>query len=1215
MTITLTPREALNKAFLKVKPTRIQIEEFKHGLKRLLAHIDNHESEENQKILLIDFFKQTCTGEDYYVNTKDRIDLVIHNGSSAKTNAGVLFEVKRTTNTTEMPSKNELNSKALQELLLYYLRERVISENIEIKHLIITNSQEWFIFDANIFEKVFVDNKKLVRLFIEFEQEGKDTSFFYTHIASKVIEASKDQLTHTYFDLNKYRKIIVDEVNNNDNKLIPLYKILSPEHLLKKPFLNDSNSLNKFFYVELLYLIGLEEVKVGGKKLIKRKSKENRNSGSLLEEAMSQITSKGIVYQIKNADAYGHEEEEQIQNIALELTLTWINRLLFLKLLEAQLVKYHKGDNHYAFLNSDHIKTFNDLDTLFFQVLAVKTKDRIKDIKETFKNVPYLNSSLFEPTDTERGTIYLSSLNGRVKLPILNTSVLKNINGKRRTGELLTLPYLLEFLDCFDFTSEGAEEIQEDNKPLISASVLGLIFEKINGYKEGSFYTPSFVTMFMCRNVITDVIVKKFNDVKNWECKNLVDLYNNINDKSEANTIINSIKICDPAVGSGHFLVSALNEIIYIKSYLGILVDKEGRTLKDYSIDVVNDELIVTDSEGHFVEYQPTSRESERVQETFFREKQNIIENCLFGVDINKNSAMICRLRLWIELLKNAYYKANGELETLPNIDINIKTGDSLIGKFKITTDLKDAFKQSKVGVAAYKEAVTKYKNASDKSEKRNLEALIKRIKANYTEKILDNDPRYIEVRHLEMGIEALQGQHLLFELDESQDIKNKKKILKMSGKLNHAKQIIAEIEGNRIFRNAFEWRIEFPEVLGVNGEYVGFDIIIGNPPYIDSEAMVNEGMDDERRYLTENYSMTKGNWDIYIAFFERGLSLLQNNGSLIYITPDKWLAKGFGQALREISLPLIKSVTQVGRDVFENAKVDSIISHFNKCHSSLLSTGKFSDDVYRKVNTISKSEIAPPYALDYLFSENLKSLSLIERVGGKVKDYLVCENACSTSDCYRLKEFIEELAEDDIKDYYTVVNTGTISKYVTRWGEKQMTYLKGKYIKPVIRISVFTKNFKNTYYAKSILPKMIIKGLTKLDVALDLAGKTIPGKSTLIFTSSDTDKLKLLSGIINSSLAIKYIAEKYSAASYNGGINFTKEMLNEFPFPLQKSVWKKKIIECVNRALKTPSKINIIQKEIDILTYHLYGLSYLELEEIFRDELNLSEEEFMQYA
>ena len=169
-------------------------------------------------------------------------------------------------------------------------------------------------------------------------------------------------------------------------------------------------------------------------------------------------------------------------------------------------------------------------------------------------------------------------------MPTIPSTVLKDNNGKKCKGELFTLEYLFKFLDAYDFSSEGSEEIQEQNKTLINASVLGLIFEKINGYKDGSYFTPGFITMYMCRETIRRAVVQKFNDRKGWNCQDLKGLYDKIEDRKEANEIINELKICDPAVGSGHFLVSALNEIIAIKSELKILSDRTGKRLKEYKI-------------------------------------------------------------------------------------------------------------------------------------------------------------------------------------------------------------------------------------------------------------------------------------------------------------------------------------------------------------------------------------------------------------------------------------------------------------------------------------------------------------------------------------------------------------------------------------------------------------------------------------------------------
>lgn len=309
--------------------------------------------------------------------------------------------------------------------------------------------------------------------------------------------------------------------------------------------------------------------------------------------------------------------------VALALTIGWANRILFLKLLEAQLVKYHKGDQSYAFMRPSFIPDYDELNKLFFQVLAKRITDRSESINTKYGKVPYLNSSLFEISPLERQTIRISSLDNS-ELPLFNGTVLKD-GQKPRYDKLPTLRYLLEFLDAYDFSSEGSEEVQEQAKTLINASVLGLIFEKINGHRDGSVFTPGAVTMYMSREAIQQTVVRRFNEEMEWSCKDYEALKNkDIEDYVQANAVIDSLRICDPAVGSGHFLVSVLNEIIRTKYDLGILIDGSGKRIKkqDYSIDIENDELLISDEDGNPVSYIPGNQESQRIQETLFNEKR-----------------------------------------------------------------------------------------------------------------------------------------------------------------------------------------------------------------------------------------------------------------------------------------------------------------------------------------------------------------------------------------------------------------------------------------------------------------------------------------------------------------------------------------------------------------------------------------------------------------
>lgn len=934
-----TPKKSLNKAYLKEKVSRTDIELFKGNLHVLLNKINEKESEEHLKNVVSDFLKDTWYKKNHEINTKDRKDLVIHTGKSSKDPVGVILEVKRTQNKSEMISVDKPNNKAMHELILYYLNERIENSNLNIKHLVITNIYEWFIFDVNEFDKKVYRNSAIRKLYETKNTDKKDNPFFYEEL-SKYLSDFPDTINCSYFDIRKYQNVLSNDNKQDDNKLIELYKILSPIHLLKQPFANDSNSLDTDFYEELLYIIGLEEVKdkKSNKRLIKRKTKSS--AASLIENTIIKLEDKDCLRNIQNAAAFGISKQDQLFNIALELCITWVNRILFLKLLEGQLATYHKGDKDYLFLNSNIIFDFDELSNLFFQVLAEKHLNRRSHIKEKFIRVPYLNSSLFERTDLERQCFDISALDNRLELTIYEKSVIKRSINRNKTNELPVLQYLFEFLDSYDFSSVGSEDIQEDNKNLINASVLGLIFEKINGYKDGSFFTPGFVTMYMCKESIRRTVIRKFNEVKGWDCQDMESLHNKIEDKEDANNIINSLKVCDPAVGSGHFLVSALNEIIAIKSELRILMDKNGKTLRDYHIEVINDELIIYDEDGKLFDYNPNNIESQRVQETLFHEKEVLIENCLFGVDINPNSVKICRLRLWIELLKNAYYK-NGlsrqsqvkELETLPNIDINIKCGNSLISRFALDADLSKTLKNKDYTIEKYRKSVADYRITRDREIKKSLEEVISGIKNDFKTSIWEYDPKKIRLKNLSKTFfDEFKSSKLDLEMTakekKAKDLRRKK----LETEINKLNNFIDGINGNKIYENAFEWRFEFPEVLNDAGEFIGFDLIIGNPPY---GVLLHE---NSKSYIQENYKSVQGPFEVYKFFVEKGINLLRPKGFLCYISPDTWLNLSYFKNLREIIIGENELVlcTESLYKVFEEATVDTNIYLIQKGGSKI---------------------------------------------------------------------------------------------------------------------------------------------------------------------------------------------------------------------------------------------------------------------------------------
>ena len=889
------PLKSLSKAYLKQSLKREQIELFKANLSRMFERICSDEHEEHLKNIVSDFLKDTWYKQTNEINTSGRADLVIHNGTTSTASVGVLIEVKRPSNKNEMISPERPNAKALHELLHYYMQERYIRDNKEIRHLIICNIHEWYIFDAVDFERFFFHNQKLVKSYKDWNDGllvSTNTDWFYQEIARAFIEKEMCELPCTYFNLKDFERIISKPAQREDSKLIALYKVLSPVHLLKQTFANDSNSLNREFYSELLHILGLEEVKEKGKKLIRRKPEGSRNDGSLLENTCNFLKTRGRLSALSNLRQYGADADEQCFSVALELCITWLNRLLFLKLLEGQLIGYHKGDRNYAFLNSSRIGDFDELNELFFEVLAVRIDERSESVRGKFGNIPYLNSSLFEESDLERATIRINELKNRLDLPLHSATVLKGANGKRLAGSKSTLGYLFEFLDAYDFGAEGSADIQEQNKSIINASVLGLIFEKINGYKDGSFFTPGFITMYICRETIRCAVLRRFNETYGWNCTNLTELHNDLYRQSipltEANALVNSLKICDPAVGSGHFLVSALNEIIAIKSELRILADSDGKLLR-CDVAIENDELIITVDDQIF-EYHYKDTESQRVQETLFHEKETIIENCLFGVDINPKSVAICRLRLWIELLKNAYYRrGSDQLETLPNIDINIKCGNSLVSRFAISgnPNIPAANRRKlKELTDKYRELVWNYKQSP--SNKGVLRKEIENLKHSLENFGLPNDKdlKSLWLKKEELSVMPLFG----FSKKETE---NRQKLHEQLADLERR----FEEKEKLVYHNAFEWRFEFPEVLDDEGEFVGFDAIIGNPPYIRQEAIKEQ----KPAFMEMFGDFYCGTADIYTYFYKTGLNLLKAGSPLCYIAPNKFMRAGYGKNTRDL--------------------------------------------------------------------------------------------------------------------------------------------------------------------------------------------------------------------------------------------------------------------------------------------------------------------------
>ncbi len=910
------PLKDFIKKYNSQTPTTETIEKFEKEINSLLENAPRQDDEEFQKNEINSFLKNTY---GYRCNTNKKVDSAIYVDEEVQ----VLIEVKALNKKTEFP-KNRENplSKAFCQMVLYFLEEREKEKNNSLKHTIICNAHEFFLFDCK--DLLFLNDDKRIKKFYKnyAQKEGTDSSKpkFYEDLESYLQKDFQGKLPYTYFNLN------------DDFKELPLiYQVLSQEVLLKQKKTLDANTLNKDFYEELLYILGLEEQNEKGKTLIKPSHTPNSLSYALKEK-------------------YKNLDDEEV----MALLIAWNNRILFLRLLESLLISFKHFEK--PFLTTENFKDFNALNTLFFEVLAKKNSERFPEIKEDkiLEKIPYLNSSLFDKTPLELKGYEIKLLDNK-KLEIYKNSVLKKDNPKQEPLPLLK--YLFEFLRLYDFTTTPKDIKDNQNKSesrLINPSVLGLVFEKLNGYKEGSFYTPSFITSYMCKESITPIVLDKFNATYQWDCENLKALrekidrnFSNEKAKEYLNTLL-TLRICDPAVGSGHFLVSALNEMVLIAYELGLIT-----SLYRHSLTLENDEIIIHTPEDKVFKYTIPHSENDphhHIQKELFNLKKDIIENCLFGVDINPNSCEITKLRLWIELLKYSYYifeegKNTNNLETLPNIDINIKCANSLISRFNLNDELKK-IPNIKQKIQEYKDLVAQYKDPNPlyPLNKQDLINKIQDLKNTFSLTLKDPKTK----AELEKAIEKHIKKYNFFALDDKSLLdgldyfipslfgtlklspKEEEEAFASYGRIRALRKKLDDALSGGEYHNAFEWHFEFPEVLDDEGNFLGFDCIIGNPPYIRQEHIKDLKPLLQKQYQ-DFYNSTA---DIYTYFFALAYHLLKEKGFSAFITSNKYARAKYGAKLREL---LLKKTTLVSYmelnalKVFESATVDTSIIHFIK--------------------------------------------------------------------------------------------------------------------------------------------------------------------------------------------------------------------------------------------------------------------------------------------
>ncbi|EOH6968821.1 Eco57I restriction-modification methylase domain-containing protein, partial [Campylobacter jejuni] len=1151
----LNEKDFFNPYYRKKQIMQNEFDIFNKALMQYLERLESSQSE-NEDYLVANALSPFLTMLNFktHIKTKQKgkseIDLSISKDEFSK-DLEVLIEAKKP-NSKEFITHTKVNSKALHETILYYFRNREYS--FSLKFIIITDFYKFYIFKISEFEELFYKNPSFKKLFEEFCNPNSlfkgNTEEFYKEVA-KLIENSKENLKGFLIDLT----FLKDKQKSNFKNLASIYKTFHRDFLLSEFNPNDANSLNNAFYKELLYILGLCESKQNSKLIIAKSEESKEEQGTFYTAINSKL------------------KEENFETI-LKLLILWLNRILFLKLIESNLVRFN-DDKNLKFLNFKKIPDFDKLSELFFEVLA---KEKSTRKKSEFAYLPYLNSSLFEKQSIEN-TLEISSLSNDLKLFYYKNTVLKDDKCKAKKGQVGLLEYLFEFLDSFDFGSDDEQSEILSQKELISSSVLGNVFEKLNGYKEGSFYTPSFITSYMCKESITKVVLDKFNAQFDLDAKDISELRKSLRkeDKKAQKELLNSIKICDPAVGSGHFLVSALNVMLSIYDELN-LFDEE------FYLEVQNDEILITGRKGEFIEYKRPKTPKDKahlIQQELFRTKKDIIENNLFGVDINPNSCEITKLRLWIELLKHSFYQSFDDenyhdLKTLPNIDINIKCGNSLVSYFETGKSLNH-YPNIKERINKYKRIVKDYKEGfyTDKShinqEIKNLKISFKNFcfadkfkkeMKGFNDKCEKYSKKYgnflaVDDENLKFFVSA---NLTLFDFDE-------KEATKEFANLKKEYDNIFNLESN----HPFEWRFEFPEILDDDGNFKGFDLIIGNPPYI------KENDNKDLFTNTKKLRTYQGKMDIWYHFVGRGFDILKNNGYLAFIATNNWVTNSGAKKLRNIVLEESQILSLVDFSsfmVFDSASIQTMIMQFQKIkppknyefHFSKITTQTpIYDDAINLLknektqnNEILKINLTPKKFIDktlnFTKSDYEELFNKIQKYG---KFYLeeseVAQGIVPAIDeafVIKDKNVFSKNEQCFIKEYYT----GLSGKFYSSFTDKYLIYLsnknysgnlddlpnlkqhfqKYKEILKESKIKYKTPNKPYFYLHREREEKFFKKGEEKIisqvrciEPIFVYSNENFYGSRALFFIQTCRINLKYLTGVLNSKLIAFWLKHK----------------------------------------------------------------------------------------
>ena len=770
--------------------------------------------------------------------------------------------------------------------------------------------------------------------------------------------------------------------------------------------------------------------------------------------------------------------------------------------------------------------------------------------------IPFLSGGLFEPID---GYDWEHN-NFNIPNDVFSNAATK---GREADG-------ILDIFDRYNFTMSEDEPMERE--VAIDPEMLGKVFEnllEVNDRKsKGAFYTPREIVHYMCQesliNYLTNTLqieeeairefilygdfMKDEDTVKEKRQGNggmyiseslfKLDADGNVvvDRLKDVDEALKNVRVADPAVGSGAFPLGMLNEIVRarqnISAYMAITMNAYDTRL-----------MYQMERSPHNLKYET-------------------IKNCIFAADIEPSAVDIAQLRLWLSLViddeinPNAQSALDGHKNPLPlpNLESNILCGNSLIDEFEETRLVKES-------------------------------------------ELFGDSTYQLDMNHsrFESIVSALiDKQNELFHCDNTE----KKKQLKDEIESLRDMVIMSQLEGcapdkiqryNESKRMASKpyvlWQLDFARVFREKG---GFDIVIGNPPYVDSEEMT-KSMPEMRELYTKIFKCTKGNWDLYIPFWEKGFGLLNSTGNMAFITPNKWLAIKYGAALRAHLFKHIYNVSDFSQFyAFESADVSTVVVMAKTISVETIRAVKFDSDYDIKGSDIVEKALIEPFDnISLCLSNDFDTLYKILK-NEKLGDSFDISGAATVSETYEIANLVEDIKGADSDQYFKFINTGIIDKFTSLWGQEVMTYVKVKYDYPVVKKDALLKAFPKRY-AQAISPKLITTGIRYLEVYGDFTGEYLAAKSTEIITAKKDIDIKTILPILNSNVVFYFIKEAYSGLAMGGGITFSPDNLSKIPLP---KLNDDDIAELNRLSMKYSQSFGLdLQDELDEYIYKLYRL------------------------